>query len=69
VDGGTYFFTVTLRDRKRAYRVEWIDELLREAVRDVLHEQPFHIDAWVVVPEHTHALSSRLRLFQALGGH
>jgi putative transposase len=55
VEGGTYFFTVTLRDRKCAYLVEHIDDL-REAVRYTLRKQPLHIDAWVVLPEHMHAL-------------
>lgn len=56
LDGGTYFFTVTLRNRRRAYLTEHIDEL-RAAVRDALHKRPLHaIDAWVVLPEHMHAL-------------
>jgi len=55
VEGGTYFFTVTLRDRKRAYLVDHIDDL-RESVRYALRKQPLHIEAWVVLPEHMHAL-------------
>lgn len=53
--GGTYFFTVTLRNRKSSVLVDWIDEL-RECVRDMLREKPFHIDAWVVLPEHLHTV-------------
>ena len=55
VAGGSYFFTVNLRDR-------WSDLLisdvgaLRAAVRDTRAVRPFHIDAWVVLPDHLHCL-------------
>ena len=55
VEGGCYFFTVNLLDRKRSLLVERI-ELLRESVRRVRALMPFHIDAWVVLPEHMHCL-------------
>jgi putative transposase len=55
VVGGTYFFTVNLLDRDRPLLVEHI-EILRESVRRVRELMPFHIDAWVVLPEHMHAL-------------
>ena len=55
VPGGTYFFTVNLLERKLALLVEHIDDL-REAVRVVRGTQPFHIDAWVVLPDHMHAI-------------
>ena len=55
VAGGTYFFTVTLRNRKSSVLVDWIDDF-RDCVRDVLREKPFQIDAWVVLPEHLHAI-------------
>ena len=45
VPGGTYFFTVTLRNRSLTLLVDWIDEL-RESVRETRREKPFHIDAW-----------------------
>lgn len=51
VPGGTYFFTVNLLERKSALLTEHIVEL-RESVRIVRKKQPFHIDAWVVLPEH-----------------
>ena len=53
VPGGTYFFTVNLLDRNRRLLVDKID-VLREAVRTVRAGAPFHIDAWVVLPEHMH---------------
>jgi len=55
VPGGTYFFTVNLRDRKSKLLVQKI-ELLREVVKKVRQKQPFHIDAWVVLPNHLHCV-------------
>jgi len=55
VPGGTYFFTVNLLERKRDLLVRHIDEL-REAVRATKRERPFHIDAWVVLPDHMHTV-------------
>ncbi len=55
VPGGTYFFTVNLLDRRSDLLVRHI-ELLRAAVRSVLVAHPFHIDAWVVLPDHLHAM-------------
>ncbi len=55
VPGGTYFFTVTLHDRRAALLVNRIDAL-RNAVRQVHARAPFHIDAWVVLPDHMHCV-------------
>ena len=55
VAGGSYFFTVNLQNRDRPLLIEHIDAL-RQAVRRVRELMPFHIDAWVVLPEHLHAL-------------
>jgi putative transposase len=55
VPGGTYFFTVNLHDRRSGLLVEQID-LLRETMRSVRARRPFHIDAWVVLPDHIHCL-------------
>ena len=55
VAGGTYFFTVNLRDRRSGLLVARID-LLRAVVSRVRRLMPFHIDAWVVLPEHMHAV-------------
>jgi putative transposase len=53
--GGTYFFTVNLHDRKSTLLIDHIAEL-REAVRAVRRQHPFHIDGWVVLPEHMHTI-------------
>jgi putative transposase len=55
VPGGTYFFTVNLTDRRSDLLVQHID-MLRDAVRTLRASAPFHIDAWVVLPEHMHCL-------------
>ena len=55
VPGGTYFFTVNLLQRHSCLLVEHIDAL-RDAVRKVRAQRPFHIDAWVVLPDHTHCV-------------
>lgn len=57
VAGGTYFFTVNLADRRRDLLVEHVD-VLRAAVRAVKERHPFHIDAFVVLPDHLHAIWS-----------
>ena len=55
VPGATYFFTVTLRDRRKRYLLDHAD-VLRAVVRDVRRQRPFAIDALVVLPDHLHAL-------------
>lgn len=55
IAGGTYFFTVNLLDRRSDLLVAQIDAL-RAAVRAVRARTPFHIDAWVVLPDHMHCL-------------
>ncbi|WP_347332518.1 REP-associated tyrosine transposase [Marinimicrobium locisalis] len=53
--GGTFFFTVTLADRRADWLVRHVD-VLREVVKAVRQRSPFLIDAWVVLPEHIHAV-------------
>lgn len=55
VPGATYFFTVTLRDRRSDFLVAHADTL-RAAFRDVRRTRPFVIDAIVVLPDHVHAV-------------
>ena len=55
VPGGTFFFTVNLLDRRSNLLVARIDAL-RDAVRQTRARAPFHIDAWVVLPDHMHCL-------------
>lgn len=55
VAGGCYFFTVNLYDRRSDLMVTEVDAL-RKAVRATLARHPFHIHAWVVLPDHLHCL-------------
>lgn len=55
IPGGTFFFTVTLADRRSAFLVEHIGAL-REAFRVTRRDRPFTIDAIVVLPDHLHAI-------------
>lgn len=55
IPGGTYFFTVNLLERKSRLLVEHIEEL-RTAVRITKQQHAFHIDAWVVLPDHLHCI-------------
>jgi putative transposase len=55
VGGGSYFFTVNLLERDKSLLVDYVD-VLREAVAEVKRVRPFYIDAWVVLPDHLHAV-------------
>jgi putative transposase len=55
VPGASVFFTVTLADRRKATLVDEVDRP-RDAVRSTITERPFCIDAWVVLPDHLHAI-------------
>lgn len=55
VPGGTYFFTVTLADRRSTALVDHVTAL-RAAFRSAVHERPFSIDAIVILPDHLHAI-------------
>src|SRR5436853_752480 len=55
IAGGTYFFTVTLADRKSSALVDHVTAL-RMAFRVARHEHPFTVDAIVILPDHLHAI-------------
>lgn len=55
VPGGTCFFTVNLLDRHSDLFVRHIQDL-RDAVWQARARAAFHIDAWVVLPEHMHCV-------------
>jgi putative transposase len=55
IPGATYFFTVTLADRRSSLLTTHID-LLRNAFRYTQQNHPFEMPAIVVLPEHLHAL-------------
>ena len=53
VPGGTYFFTVNLRDRKRGILIDRIEEL-RASWRAMEERHPFETIAVVILPDHMH---------------
>ena len=55
VPGGCWFFTVNLFDRREMLLTKNVDRL-REATRWTRERYPFHIDAFVVLPDHLHAV-------------
>lgn len=74
IPGASVFFTVAQADRRSPFLLEEI-ERLRTAVRQTMVERPFRFDAWVVLPDHLHAVwtlpqgdvdySTRWRLIKA----
>lgn len=55
VPGGSYFFTVTLRDRTSRVLVDRVDDL-RAAYDRVHRDRPFTTDAIVILPDHLHCI-------------
>jgi putative transposase len=55
VPGGTFFFTVTLADRRSSLLVKHISAL-RSAFRIARKERPFSLDAVVIFPDHLHVV-------------
>jgi putative transposase len=53
--GGTFFFTVTVADRKSSVLTEHIADL-RAAISLTRRDHPFMIDAIVVLPDHLHTV-------------
>ena len=55
VNGGCYFFTVALADRKSDLLIAHIN-LLRKSIKIVKAQHSFTIDAMVVLPDHLHCI-------------
>ena len=56
IEGGCYFFTINLLERHENRLLVQHIELLRDVVKRVRARYPFHIDGWVVLPEHMHCI-------------
>ena len=54
---GTLFFTVNLLERKSDLLTRH-SNALRAAIKQTRRPRPFHIDAWVVTPDHMHCIWS-----------
>jgi putative transposase len=57
VPGGSWFFTVNLLERQQTLLVDHI-AVLRDAVAKTRETYAFEIDAFVVLPDHLHAIWS-----------
>jgi putative transposase len=55
IPGGTFFFTVTLADRRSSVLVNHVG-LLRAAFRSARDRKSFAVDAIVILPDHLHAI-------------
>lgn len=55
VPGSTFFFTVRLLDPDSTLLTDHISAF-GEAMRQARVRKPFHVDAWVVLPNHAHAI-------------
>lgn len=56
IEGATWFFTVNLLQRRNNDLLVRHIDVLRDSIRRVRRVHPFAIDAWVVLPEHTHCV-------------
>ena len=56
VPGGTYFFTVNTYRRQTFLTDVDVRSALREAIGTLRLTHPFVIEAWVLLPDHMHAL-------------
>lgn len=54
--GGTYFFTVVTYRRRPILIHPEIRQVLREGINYVRQSMPFVIEAWVLLPDHLHAI-------------
>ncbi len=53
--GGTFFFTVNLRDRSANHLITHIHHL-QDCIRKVKQQRPLEIIAFVVLPDHLYAV-------------
>ncbi len=58
VPGGTFFFTVVTDQRAELFRAEFARQALGTVVRDCRNRWPMTMLAWVLLPEHLHAIWS-----------
>jgi putative transposase len=56
IQGGTYFFTVVTEQRQAILTQPNMRIALREAIEQVRLTRPFNIEAWVLLPDHLHAI-------------
>ena len=55
-EGGTYFFTLVTHKRREILTMPENVVLLRNAIRYVMDNHPFKIDAFILLPDHLHCI-------------
>ncbi len=56
VEGGTYFFTLVMHERRPIFRSSLGRRILREAIANTQHIRPFEQISIVLLPDHLHVL-------------
>jgi putative transposase len=56
VKGGSYFFTVVTFGRQPFLIDDHVRTAFRQGIQEVRQSMPFSIDAWVLLPDHLHAI-------------
>jgi len=56
VKGGSYFFTVVTFGRRPFLIDDRVRTALRKGIQEVRQSLPFSVDAWVLLPDHLHAI-------------
>ena len=54
--GGTWFFTLVAYNRRPILSDEPVRTALHDANVQTRMNRPFHIDAWVLLPDHLHCI-------------
>jgi putative transposase len=56
VKGGSYFFTVVTFGRRPFLIDDRVSTALRQGIQEMRQSLPFSIDAWILLPDHLHAI-------------
>ena len=56
IEGGTYFITLTARNRAPVLANDKVRHALRDAIEATRSRWSFTVDAWVLLPDHLHCL-------------
>lgn len=54
--GNTFFFTVVTFERRKILTLDISRQIFGKAIASVQRQYPFSIEAWVLLPEHLHAI-------------
>jgi len=54
--GATFFFTVVTNQRRPILTTEIVRKALRQGIQRARQTLPFKIEAWVLLPDHLHAI-------------